>query len=186
MNNLFNTLIDGAKKLLYIAPLLLMLPLIFYSVSDETGKQQMNSWIMQTPAKGLVSGGYDYYPNYLDDGDVVIQQKKFKDENGNEYTGAVIEVRKPVAFAKPRDTGSMQPMFGEGNLLIQEIVDENTELQIGDIIVYEYKGNLIIHQIVGEVEGCYVTKGMNNSLPDSVLVTKSMIKYRLLFSIPTS
>lgn len=186
MNNLLESLINGAKKFLYAAPLLLILPLAFYSVSDDAGKAQMDSLILQTPASGLLSGGYDYYPSYLDEGDVVVYKKIFTDEFGNEYAGAVIEVRKPVAFAKPADTGSMQPMFGAGNMLVQEIVTQDTELRTGDIIVYKHEGKLIIHQIVGEVEGAYITKGLNNSLPDSVLVTKDMIRYRLLFAIPTS
>ena len=184
MNNLLETLIKGAKKLLFAAPLLIILPIALFSAGDS-GKQTINTLILQ-PAGGLVSGGYDYYPNYLNDNDVLVYQKKFTDANGNEYTGAVIEIRKPVAFATPADTKSMQPMFGSGNMLVQEIVDENTVLQKGDIIVYSHQVKLIIHQIIGELESCYITKGMNNNVPDGVCVTKDMIKYRLLFSIPTN
>ena len=184
MQNHLETLIDGAKKLLLASPMFLILPLIFYTTTDS-GKQHMDSIIMQTPAKGLLGGSYGYYPGHLDGSDIVIHQKSYVDEDGKEFTGAVIEVKKPVAFATPRDTGSMQPMFGAGNLLVQEIVDESTELRTGDIIVYSYGDSLIIHQIVGNVEGCYVTKGMNNAMPDSVCVTKDMVRYRLLFAIPT-
>jgi hypothetical protein len=185
MKNLFDTLIDGARSFLLVSPMLIILPFLVYTSSDE-GKSHVNDWIQQTPAKGLVSGGYDYYPNYLEDGDIVIQQKKYVDESGEEFTGALIEIKRPIAFAKPADTGSMQPMFGAGNMLIQEVVNEQTKLQSGDIIVYEYENKLIIHQIVGKVEDCFITKGMNNSLPDSVCVEKDMVKYRLLFSIPTN
>jgi hypothetical protein len=186
MNNLLESLIGHTKTALKFSPLLFVLPLLFYSVADDSGKQRIDSLIMQTPAKGLIGGTHDYYPSYLDDEDIVIHQKSYVDENGEEFIGALIEVKKPVAFATPRDTGSMQPMFGAGNMLIQEIVDENTVLETGDIIVYRYEGNMIIHQIVGEVEGCYITKGMNNALPDSVCVTHDMVKYRMLFAIPTS
>ena len=186
MNNLLESLLDHAKTAIKFSPLLFILPLVIYSIADDGGKAKIDSLIMQTPASGLIGGNYDYYPNYLGDDDIIIHQKSYVDENGKEYIGALIEVKKPVAFATPRDTGSMQPMFGAGNMLIQEIVDENTSLQNGDIIVYEYEGSLIIHQIVGDVEGCYITKGMNNALPDSVCVTQDMVKYRLLFAIPTS
>ena len=185
MNNLLDTLINSAKKLIIAAPVILLVSLALYSAGSDSGKQTLDSLILQTPAAGLVSGGYDYYPKYLDDNDVVVYQKNFTDENGNEYTGAVIEVRKPVAFATPADTKSMQPMFGAGNTLVQEVVDDDTVLEKGDIIVYADSGKLIIHQIVGQLEGCYITKGINNAIPDSVCVTKDKIKYRLLFAIPT-
>jgi len=80
----------------------------------------------------------------------------------------------------------MQPMFGAGNLLVQEMVDSSTVLNQGDIIVYSYDGKLIIHQIVGQLDDCYVTKGMNNAVADPVCVTKGMVRYRLLFAIPTN
>lgn len=186
MNDLLETLIEGTKKLLCAAPLFLLFCLALYSLSDISGREQIDSLILQTPAKGFFGGGFEYYPKYLDSDDVVIRQKTFIDENGNEYTGAVIELRKPVVFATPRDTGSMQPMFGAGNMLVQEVVNQDTELKTGDIIVYEHGGQLIIHQIVGEVEGAFITKGLNNSIPDSVLVTRNMVKYRLIFAIPTA
>ena len=186
MNNLLHSLLDHAKTALKFSPLLFILPLVIYSVADDSGKDKIDSLIMQTPASGLIGGNYNYYPNYLGDDDIIIHQKSYIDSEGKEFIGALIEVKKPVAFATPRDTGSMQPMFGAGNMLIQEIVDKDTKLQTGDIIVYKYDGNLIIHQIVGELEGCFITKGMNNALPDSVCVTQEMVKYRLLFAIPTS
>jgi hypothetical protein len=173
-------LVSGGELLIRIAPVLLLLPLVMYSMGEEA---QMD--YLQTPANGIISSGYDYYPAYLDDGEVVVRPQTYTDEEGNEYTGAVIEVRKPVAFATPRDTGSMQPLFGAGNTLIQEVVYEDTQLQRGDIVVYDYNGEMIIHQIVGEGDGCYLTKGMNNALPDPVCVTKDKIKYRLILAIPT-
>ena len=186
MSKLLNSLLENAKKLLYASPMLIALPLLFYTLADDASKKTVDSFILQTPAKGLIANNYDYYPRYLDNNDIVVYQKTYTDENGNEFTGAVIEVHRPVAFASPADTGSMQPMFGAGNLLVQEKVDSSTALNQGDIIVYSYDGKLIIHQIVGQLDNCYVTKGMNNPVPDSVCVTKDMIKYRLLFAIPTN
>jgi hypothetical protein len=161
MNNMISSLTDGAERLLRLAPALLLLPLLLYAVSDEA-ERTVDSLILQTPAKGLVGGGYDYYPGHLEDEDIVIKYKTYVDPNGEEYTGAVIEVRKPVTLATPEDTGSMQPMFGAGNTLIQEKVDGDTVLSKGDIIVYDYNSTLIIHQIVDEKDGCYTTKGIIN------------------------
>jgi hypothetical protein len=183
LGNLFSSLIKVSVVALFV---LLLVPTLVYQFGGNTEKEQISNLIKQTPAKGLIAGTYDYYPSHLTHDDVLIYEKKFTDKNGQEYTGAVIEVRKPVAFATPADTGSMQPMFGAGNTLIQEVVNKDTTLYTGDIIVYEDGGKLIVHQIVGELDGCYITKGMNNMAPDSLCVKHDMVKYRLLFSIPTN
>lgn len=177
--------LNGGKKFINFMPLLLLLPVAVYAFSDQSGKDTITSWMMQTPAKSLVTRGFDYYPNFLNESDVVVYHKTFYDQNGKEYTGAVIEVRRPTVFASPANTGSMQPILGSGNLLVQEIVDEHTKLQVGDIVVYEYNGDLVIHQIVDKTGDCYVTKGSNNAAPDPVCITQDKVRYRLLFSIPT-
>jgi hypothetical protein len=182
IGNLFSSLIKITSVALIV---LLLVPALILQFGGNTEKEQITNLIKQTPAKGLISGAYDYYPSHMSQDDILIYEKKFKDRNGDEYTGAVIEIRKPVAFATPSDTGSMQPMFGAGNTLIQEVVNKHTSLSTGDIIVYQDGSNLIVHQIVGEVDSCYITKGLNNVAPDSLCVKKDMIKYRLLFSIPT-
>jgi hypothetical protein len=184
MSNILDSLTSTGQDLLRISPVLLFIPLVLYAMGGE-GPSQVESMLLQTPAKGLVDAGYDYYPAYLDEEDVVIRPKTYIDPEGNEFTGAVIEVRKPVALAEPRDTGSMQPLLGAGNMLVQEIVDESTQIQEGDIVVYESNGEMIIHQVVGIEGSCYTLKGMNNPAPDPVCVSKDMIKYRLIFSIPT-
>jgi hypothetical protein len=184
MNNILDGLISTGQDLIRIAPALLMIPLVLYTMGDE-GTRQVESILMLTPAQGIIDSGYDYYPAYLDEEDVVIRPKTYTDEDGNEFIGAVIEVRKPVALAEPKDTGSMQPLFGAGNMLVQEIVDESTQLQDGDIVVYESDNTMIIHQITGKEGSCYVLKGMNNGMVDPVCVSQDMIKYRLIFAIPT-
>lgn len=168
--------------LLRLAPAFVMIPLILYVNAQP---QQVSDMLIQSPAGGFIGGSYDYYPAYLDDEDIVIKSKVYVNEDGGEYYGAVIEIHKPVVLATPLDTGSMQPMFGAGNTLIQETVDTGTELNEGDIVVYEEGADLIIHQIVGEEDGCYITKGMNNAFPDPACVSKDKIRYRLLFAIPT-
>jgi len=182
IGGLFSSIIRITSLLLVV---LLLVPMMIYHFGGSPEKEQISNLIKQTPAKGLISGSYDYYPNSLTHEDILIYEKNFTDRDGVEYTGAVIEVHRPVAFATPEDSGSMQPMFGAGNTLIQEAVDGDTELSLGDIIVYQDKNRLIVHQIVGMLDKCYITKGMNNPAPDSLCVTHDMIKYRLLFSIPT-
>ncbi len=169
-------------EFLRIFPVLILLVVALYTLSSSA-RQAIDGFLLQTPAKDLVTN-YDNYPAFLDENDVVIKKAVFND-SGRMTEGLIIEVHSPAALAKT-STESMQPMFGPGNLLVQEEVDSSTRLSPGDIIVYENnEGRLVIHQIISESDGCYATKGFNNAVPDGICVTKSMVKYRLLFAIPT-
>lgn len=174
---------DRFTEFLRIFPVLILLVLAVYSL-NSSAKQAIDNVILQTPAKDLVSGQYENYPAFLNEEDIVIRKTVFND-SGVLTEGLIIEIHNPSALAKTK-TSSMQPMFGPGNLLVQEEVDKNTQLNEGDIVIYEDdQAKLIIHQIVGKNGDCFLTKGLNNPAPDVVCVKPEMIKFRLLFAIPT-
>ena len=85
-------------------------------------------------------------------------------------------------------TGSMEPNYNIGDLIIVKEVKEN-EINVGDVITYSM-GNgaeTISHRIIsitntdGKVQ--YETKGDNNNSPDSDLVSYNQIQGRLVFKI---
>lgn len=66
-------------------------------------------------------------------------------------------------------SGSMEPTFSEGALLI---VKEKQEYELGDIVVYEEKGKLIVHRIIAMDEELVTTKGdANNKADEPIPVT---------------
>ena len=85
-------------------------------------------------------------------------------------------------------TGSMEPNYNIGDLIIVKEVKEN-ELNVGEAITYSV-GNgdeTISHRIVritskdGKTQ--YETKGDNNNSPDSELVSFEQIQGRIVFKI---
>jgi hypothetical protein len=174
---------DALGEFVRIFPILIILVISLYALSSSA-RQTIDGFILATPAKGLVSVQYDNYPAFLDEDNVIVKKTTFND-SGEEVEGLIIEIHNPGALAKTSTT-SMQPMFGPGNLIVQEKVDSTTELNLGDIVIYDNgKGQLVIHQIIGYDNGCYSVKGLNNPTADDVCVTQSMVKYRMLFAIPT-
>lgn len=181
--NILPQIWERLAEFLRVFPVLILLVLALYAL-NSSARQTIDNVILQTPAKGLVSGQYDNYPSFLDQGDVVVKKTVFND-SGVETEGLIIEIHSPAALSKT-STESMQPMFGPGNLLVQEEVNQDTVLEAGDIVVYDNRqGQLIIHQIIGKEGDCFVAKGLNNPVPDQVCITQDMVKYRLLFAIPT-
>jgi hypothetical protein len=174
---------DALGEFVRIFPVLIILVVSIYAL-NSSARQTIDSFILSTPAKGLVSAQYDNYPAFLDSDDIVVKKTTFND-SGQEVEGLIIEIHNPGALAKTSTT-SMQPMFGPGNLIVQEEVTSSTKLNLGDIVIYENsEGELIIHQIIGYENGCYSTKGLNNPAADDVCVTQDMVKFRMLFAIPT-
>ena len=85
-------------------------------------------------------------------------------------------------------TGSMEPNYNIGDLIIVKEVKEN-EINVGDVITYSM-GNgteTISHRIInitnkdGKVQ--YETKGDNNNSPDSDLVSYNQVQGRIIFKI---
>lgn len=77
-------------------------------------------------------------------------------------------------WAKFADTNSMDPVFDKGANAIQIVPQRAQDLEVGDIITYDYNGRKIIHRIVDiqqDSQGYYFTvKGDNNNAPDPVQV----------------
>lgn len=73
---------------------------------------------------------------------------------------------------------SMVPEFSSGDLIISKITDENTEIQVGDVITFPITINgletLNSHRVVkiDDLDGVpvYTTKGDNNTIEDADLV----------------
>ncbi len=182
--NVLRKMRERIFELLKLFPLFIIAVLLAYAL-NSSARSAIDDFLLQTPARGFMSNQYEIYPAFLDEGDVVVRRTMFND-TGIPYEGLIIEVHKPVALAQT-PTNSMMPMFGSGNLLVQEKVDKNTQLNIGEIVVYESpEGPLVVHQIISiGNDGCIIVKGINNPAPDPLCVRQSMVKYRLLFSIPT-
>ncbi|MBR1802568.1 MAG: signal peptidase I [Clostridia bacterium] len=85
-------------------------------------------------------------------------------------------------------TGSMEPNYNIGDLIIVKEVKEN-ELNVGDVITYSIGNGMetISHRIIsitnsdGAVQ--YQTKGDNNNSPDTDLVSYNQVQGRLVFKI---
>jgi len=87
-----------------------------------------------------------------------------------------------LVLIKIKDTNSMLPTFDENNIVLGLPINNNTKLNIGDIVVYE-KGNLIIdsnliiHRIIDITEEGYLLKGDNNDFNDG-FIDIADIKYK--------
>lgn len=54
-------------------------------------------------------------------------------------------------------SGSMEPVLKKGTLLL---VRKKADAEIGDIVVYQSEGNLIVHRIISKEGDKILTKGM--------------------------
>ena len=76
-------------------------------------------------------------------------------------------------------SGSMEPTFSAGDLII---VKQTDEYMVGDIVVYQDRSSLVVHRII-EIDEQVVTKGDANNIEDSA-IELSAIKGKVLFWIP--
>jgi hypothetical protein len=82
------------------------------------------------------------------------------------------------------NTNSMEPLFDDNSQVICETINDEVvkkqALVPGDIVVYSYGGNLIIHRLMESQDlggKHWLIKGDNNYLPDG-WVPETAIKYR--------
>lgn len=88
-------------------------------------------------------------------------------------------------------SGSMEPTFYRGDLLIVQKVTNPQEVQLGDIVAYnssEFSGP-ITHRVIKEEltsngSVVYTTKGDNNPSPDPAPVPFSKIEGKVIYEIP--
>ncbi|MBR5329417.1 MAG: signal peptidase I, partial [Firmicutes bacterium] len=76
-------------------------------------------------------------------------------------------------------SGSMEPTFSQGDLLVVKETDEFAE---GDIVVYQDGIGLVVHRVVGFDNGAVITRGDANSVNDEP-VALTAVKGKVLFWI---
>lgn len=77
-------------------------------------------------------------------------------------------------------SGSMEPAFYPGDVILIKDTDHPEALQVGDVVCYQYSGKATTHRVmqVLESEGkiSYVTKGDNNNVEDRLAVEPDQIE----------
>jgi signal peptidase len=78
---------------------------------------------------------------------------------------------------------SMNPKLHAGDLVVMR---QSSSYQVGDVVGYHNAqlGRLVLHRIVGKVDGRYVFKGDNNSFLDAYHPTQAELVGRLWFHVP--
>lgn len=77
-------------------------------------------------------------------------------------------------------SGSMEPALSVDDLLL---IKKNQEYQIGDIVVYQNRTNLIVHRVVAVGDGTVQTQGDANNTPDPPTEISS-VKGAVIAAIP--
>lgn len=83
---------------------------------------------------------------------------------------------------------SMATWMGCGNSGLAEAVNNDTELLVGDAIIFKNPfstNGTALHQIIQINDTCILTKGTNNVRDDGKCIKKEDIYYRLWFMLPT-
>ena len=96
------------------------------------------------------------------------------------YNDKVILDVKNAEWSRFTDTHSMEPVLGKYSNAIEIVPKNESEIKVGDIIVYESEQGLIVHRVIERgVDGAgvyFITKGDNNITPDSYKVRFSRIQ----------
>jgi len=84
-------------------------------------------------------------------------------------------------------TNSMEPTINVNDVVINKEIKQE-ELNVGDVITFQYKGEVITHRITkidNEAdETQYTTKGDNNNIEDTFKITYENIKGKHVLTIP--
>lgn len=82
---------------------------------------------------------------------------------------------------------SMLPNILEGDLVFVK-PSSTSDVNIGDIVVYQRKDTLIVHRVIEKIvigkEVLLRTKGDNNPIPDSTLVDDGMLRGVVILHLP--
>ena len=89
---------------------------------------------------------------------------------------------KNMVLFKNTTTGSMRPFIKENTTVHLELVNNNTELKIGDVAIYKLpeKNVSVMHRILFINDNKYIFKGDNNSCPDNKVIERKYIKYKII------
>ena len=77
-------------------------------------------------------------------------------------------------------SGSMEPEFSTGDLVI---VGETDSVEVGDVIVYQDGGMLVVHRVVGLDGELITTKGDANNVADQP-INEAAVKGEVVASVP--
>lgn len=124
----------------------------------------------------LSSWNVEYYPSSLSSADVGVVYYE---------NSTVLTINKSLIPADIECTKSMRPLLGCGNRAYLEELDDGDNVFVGDIVAYKRNGSLILHQVIGEENGCYNLKGFNNIFADGSCVRREDIGYRAVVVLPT-
>ena len=81
-------------------------------------------------------------------------------------------------------SGSMEPEFYPGDMVIIKHKNK-TDIKLNDIVTYKGSDGVIItHRIIKETTDGYITKGDNNNIEDTDILTPENIIGEVKFSIP--
>jgi signal peptidase len=78
-------------------------------------------------------------------------------------------------------SNSMEPTLKKGDIAIIKNVED---IRVGDIIVFESRGDLYIHRVVGIDQEYYITKGDAYSYPDLGKINRERILGKVVAKIP--
>jgi len=97
----------------------------------------------------------------------------------------VIDIKNPK-WARFANTNSMVPFLDEGTNAIQVQPESPEDIQLGDIISYQYEDSIIIHRVIeikeDEKGKYYIAQGDNNPEPDPVKIRFPQIR-RILVGV---
>jgi len=105
---------------------------------------------------------------------------RVKEKQIHVYDDKIVIDLKGASWSSFVDTNSMDPMFDLGSNGIEVIPESPYDVKVGDVISYEYDGNVIAHRVVkvgADEQGLYyITKGDNNIIKDPVKVRFEQVK----------
>ncbi|MBM7588095.1 signal peptidase [Bacillus pakistanensis] len=86
-------------------------------------------------------------------------------------------------------SGSMEPTFQTGSIIVIELAKKGTAYQKGDIITFHSEDKLITHRIIdvkkANGQWLYTTKGDNNDGPDSdYVLSQNIVGKYTSFTVP--
>ena len=66
------------------------------------------------------------------------------------------------------ESGSMEPAFSKGDLLVVRAVNDSSDIAVGDVVVYRSEqGSLVVHRVVAREGDALTTQGDANDSPDA-------------------
>ncbi len=174
------------KKLLSIIIILTILDFIFIfsSIANSFENNKYND-------KYYDYNNYEQPKDFFKKTDISFTPKdRIKESQIKVYRDKIIIELKNAEWSKFKDTGSMKPFLDEKSNAIEVKPKSEKDLQIGDIVSYNYNENgkniTVIHRIIKigyDDKGWYaITKGDNNKEVDPKKVRFSQIK-RVLVAI---